>query len=173
MLFTTCMESMTLALASTAGKRHEIIKVPLLDVKAVLRTFRPWEDGFFFCKGRDDRHDRRLFSDFSRHCAFGRSSTGHIRYPSTSTNSWLLHLRLKFKLLTSTNPTPASRSKFSHSSIRKASLGNAHHHRHKGLAKVIVEAQEPPIRSPLSASLLSLVQSPIALQNAITQLQTC
>ena len=35
-----------------------------------------------------------------------------------------------------------------------------------------IEAQQPPTRSPLTASLLTLIQSPIALQNAITQLQT-
>jgi hypothetical protein len=39
-------------------------------------------------------------------------------------------------------------------------------------AKAIVEAQQPPTRSPLTESLLGLIQSPIALQNAITQLET-
>jgi hypothetical protein len=39
-------------------------------------------------------------------------------------------------------------------------------------AKAIVEAQEPPIRPPVTASLLALIQSPIARQNAITHLQS-
>jgi tetratricopeptide (TPR) repeat protein len=39
-------------------------------------------------------------------------------------------------------------------------------------AKAIAEAQEPPTGTPLTASLLALILSPIARQNAITHLQT-
>jgi tetratricopeptide (TPR) repeat protein len=38
-------------------------------------------------------------------------------------------------------------------------------------ARAITEEQEPPTRSPFTASLLALIQSPIARQNAIAQLQ--
>jgi hypothetical protein len=39
-------------------------------------------------------------------------------------------------------------------------------------AKAVAEAQEPPTRSRLTASLLTLLLSPISRQNAITHLQT-
>jgi hypothetical protein len=39
MLFTTRTERVALALASTAGERHEVIEVPLLDVKAGVELF--------------------------------------------------------------------------------------------------------------------------------------
>jgi hypothetical protein len=39
-------------------------------------------------------------------------------------------------------------------------------------AKVIAAAQEPPTRSPLTTSLIALILSPIARQNAITHLQS-
>jgi hypothetical protein len=39
MLFTTRTERLALALASTAGERHEVIEVPLLDVKAGVELF--------------------------------------------------------------------------------------------------------------------------------------
>jgi uncharacterized protein YpmS len=39
MLFTTRTERMALALASTAGERHEVVEVPLLDVKAGIELF--------------------------------------------------------------------------------------------------------------------------------------
>jgi tetratricopeptide (TPR) repeat protein len=38
-------------------------------------------------------------------------------------------------------------------------------------AKAIIEEQEQPTRSPFTASLLALIQSPVATRNAITQLQ--
>jgi hypothetical protein len=45
-LFTTRMERIALALASTAGERHEVIEVPLLDVKAGVELFcRHFESG--------------------------------------------------------------------------------------------------------------------------------
>jgi tetratricopeptide (TPR) repeat protein len=40
-------------------------------------------------------------------------------------------------------------------------------------AKAIIEEQEPPSQSAFTASLLALLQSPIACQNAISQLQAC
>ena len=39
MLFTTRTERVALALASTAGERHDVIEVPLLDVKAGVELF--------------------------------------------------------------------------------------------------------------------------------------
>jgi hypothetical protein len=39
MLFTTRTERVALALASTAGQRHEVTEVPLLDVKAGVELF--------------------------------------------------------------------------------------------------------------------------------------
>jgi tetratricopeptide (TPR) repeat protein len=38
-------------------------------------------------------------------------------------------------------------------------------------AKAIAEAQQPPTQSPFTASLLTLIQSPIARQNTVAQLQ--
>jgi hypothetical protein len=46
MLFTTRTERVALALASTAGERHDVIEVPLLDVKAGVELFcRHFESG--------------------------------------------------------------------------------------------------------------------------------
>jgi hypothetical protein len=39
MLFTTRTERVALALASTAGERHEVIEVPLLDIEASVELF--------------------------------------------------------------------------------------------------------------------------------------
>jgi hypothetical protein len=39
-------------------------------------------------------------------------------------------------------------------------------------AKALVEMQQPPTRSLLTTSLLALIQSPVARQNAVTQLQS-
>jgi hypothetical protein len=57
------MERVALALASTAGERHEVIEVPLLDVTAAVELFCGHSDsGEMDPSSADNCHGRRLFT---------------------------------------------------------------------------------------------------------------